>query len=437
MLTVLPLVEALPMKTEWSLSTPRMLADRAGVQLDSEYVHVVGSNGKGSTSAFLERMVREEGYRTALYTSPHLHAYNERFQVNGRAISDAALSRLVDEMVPLMARMKREKRALSPFEVLTVMALRYFEDQRADMAIMEAGLGGRLDATNICPGKTVVVPSMGLEHCDMLGNNLASIAREKAGVIKPGATVVSGVRPLAPYRVIATVCRKQNARLLTRDRDFRFRVRSLSERGTRFDYQGIRTSLNELHTSMIGAHQALNASCALAAVESMESRSFSFSSESMRRGVHRARWPGRLERITNRVWVDAAHNLDGVRALADALRQALLRKSQKMVLVFGCLSGKSADDMLSVLLPFSRYVVLVHPESPRAHSSKSLVPLLRRSKKPFHIAASIPEALTHAVHVSQVADRVLVTGSLYLVGPARQRLIKRRAIRRFYARRFS
>ncbi len=426
LLSRLPLVDALPVRETWDLERVKALASLAGLSFPAEYVHVVGTNGKGSTSAFLERMLREQGHRVGLYTSPHLSAYNERILLQGKNVSDNRLLELQKEVAPLLQKMKKAGKPPSPFEAFTVLALQYFEQERADLVVLEAGLGGRLDATNVCPGKTTILTSVAFDHTEYLGHTLEDIAKEKVGVVKRNASVVNGALQPVVVKTVASVCQKRFARLYSLGRDFSFSNVQCTEKQTTFDYAGLHHSLSAVSLSLLGAHQSHNASCSLAALECLQERGFPVSEASQRQGLQRTHWPARLEILQEKplVVVDGAHNVHGVEALKNALQHIFLKKGRRLFLVFGVLADKAYEEMLSELAPLAFRVVLTTPESDRALPPEKLVPFLERQHVSCQVCPAIPGALDAALALASPNDMVLVAGSLYLVGPARQRLIK-------------
>lgn len=421
-----PSIDVLPTGKTWSLGPVRTLAGRVGLPLEAEYVHVVGTNGKGSTAAFLASMLQAQGYRTALYTSPHLARPNERIRVDGKEIPNTQLDQLAQELLPHLKRLKREGHEASPFEAFTILALQYFEQTRAQVVVLEAGLGGRLDATNIGPGKTAVVTSIGLEHEKLLGHTLSAIAREKAGVIKEKASVVSGVREKSPSAVLQSVCRRQHAGLFELGEDFSASGVRASLQETVFDYQGLRQDFPALKASLLGSHQARNAACAVAATECLADRGFPVNETAVRAGLLHTAWPARLEVLSRKplVIVDGAHNPHGARALTASLEE-LLPPGRKVRLVYGTLKDKNYAGVVAALAPRVSNAILTKPESERALSPEKLAPYFHERGVPCTVVASIGDALEKALAETSASDVLLVCGSLYLVGPARQRLIKR------------
>jgi dihydrofolate synthase / folylpolyglutamate synthase len=361
-------------------------------------LHVAGTNGKGSTSAMLDACLRRAGLRTGLYTSPHLCRFTERIQVDGREIARGALSRYVDRALAV-------EPALTFFEAATVAAFCCFAEERVEIAVVETGLGGRLDATNVITPLVSVITRLGLDHTELLGLDLASVAREKAGILKPGVPALSA--PAAPEaeRVVSERASALGCRLRVAGRDF-----SLVEEEQRLVYRGAAV-LDGLRLALAGDHQRENAALCLAALEELRAQGRHIPDAALREGLAAVRWPGRLEQVDDRHLLDGAHNPDGARALARALGER-----RDLCLVVGILGPKDPRPVLEPLLPHAGRVVFTRPRSERAIPPEELAPL-------------VPGAAT-AVDLAAALDLLrddgrprLVTGSLYLVGEARSLLL--------------
>jgi dihydrofolate synthase/folylpolyglutamate synthase len=380
------------------LSRLDLLAGQGGDPGYGMVIHLAGTNGKGSTAAMLEACLREAGLRTGLYTSPHLCRFSERIQVAGREIPRQEVPELAQRVLALDP-------GLTFFEVATAMALLHFARQRVQVAVVETGLGGRLDATNVLAPAVCVLTHIGLDHTEVLGDDLASVAGEKAGIIKPGVPVVSAADPAGVAgRVIAGRCRELDSPLWSLGRDF-----ALREEG----YAGPRWRLPRLPGGLAGAHQRQNAALCLAALELLQQRGLlQITTQQAARGLQRVRWPGRMER--SGAWLlDGAHNPDGCRALAGALGPG----DRGLCLVLGVLGpDRPLSQMLAPLRPWAGRVILTRPASERAADPAALA----RRVPGAEVAASLGQALDLAR--SHPGTR-LITGSLYLVGEARALLL--------------
>lgn len=380
-------------------------------------VHIAGTNGKGSTSAFCDAVLRAQGYRVGLYTSPHLVRLNERIRVGGEEISDVALGEAV---LAVLAAHPAAADELTYFELGTVAAFWHFARVKADIAVLETGLGGRLDATRAGMPKVCAITSIGFDHMEMLGHTLGAIAFEKAGIFKPGVPAVTCAQDPEALEAIARTAQALAVPLSIEGRDFHARL----EAG-RFSYRGSRWTLHGLSLGLRGAHQRQNAAVAVAALEQLDAQGFAVSSGAVDRGLREARWPGRLEELPGAptVLLDGAHNAAGVEALVQALET--LYRDRPVHLVFGVLGDKDYVRMLDRLLPRCASVDLAPLPSPRALPAPQLLELIRPHVSDVAAHASVADAIASAKSRARPGDLVLCAGSLVLVGEARRLLLGR------------
>ena len=370
-------------------------------------VHVAGTNGKGSTSAFLASILQEGGYRTALFTSPHLISYTERFRINGREISE-------EELLPLAERVLEAAPVEATFfELTTALAFLYFARERVDLAILEVGLGGRLDATNVVPGLLSVITPVSLDHCRYLGESVAEIAAEKGGIITDSAPVVCSGQEVEALGVIAARAASFGAPLFLCGREFRgeWRPDGLA-------YHGLNCSLTGLIPGIPGDYQRDNAACALAAAELLSQQRFPLAPAALVGGIGNASWPGRMELFPGppRLLLDGAHNPAGVAALLTSL--AVIPRA-RLFLVAGLMADKDRDGVLGPLLPLAHEVLTVGIDLPQATSAAALALYCSGRGARASAAGTVGEGLTLASSRAATDDLILVTGSLYLVGEAR------------------
>jgi dihydrofolate synthase/folylpolyglutamate synthase len=377
----------------FGLENTLKLATLAGnPQEKLSFIHVAGTNGKGSTCAMLESIYRTVGLRVGLFTSPHLVSFRERIQVNRQLIPENELVRLVEEIQPLLKQFPADN-YLTLFEVVTVMALKFFAEQKCDLVIWETGLGGRLDATNIITPLASVITNIAFDHQQWLGNTLEKIAAEKAGIIKPGIPVVTATDEPSALAVIEQIAREKNAPLKIVDR-----------------FAGA------LAPPLLGEHQKLNAALALATVEVLQ-KQIPVTKEKIREGLAKANWPGRLQLIEKpdgrKFLLDGAHNVDGVKAL----RKFLVSFSAKNpALVLGILQDKNWREICEVLAPLARKIFLVPVCSERTASPDKLAEVCRAINPAAEIFAE--KSLADALEKTVGEKFIVVTGSLYLVGEA-------------------
>ncbi len=383
-------------------------------QKEFQSIHVAGTNGKGSTCAFLFSVLKEAGLRAGLYTSPHLERFNERIRTSFGLISDRDV---VKTALRVRGAAQETGREVSFFEFTTAMAFEHFRTRGVGVAVVETGMGGRWDATNVLSPLVSVITTVGLDHMEYLGGDVASIAREKAGIIKKGAPLITGVAKGAALKVLMAKAGEKRSRAFLLGRDFTFRRRPEGL----FDYSGATTAIEGLSIGLIGEHQYANASCALAALEAMGGKGYRIPEPCIRRGLEKAEWPGRVEVVGRRplIVLDAAHNPDGARSLAKALKTFGFRR---LILVLGIMNDKDIEGILKPLAPLSDVIMAAAPDTPRAAPAESLIERLKSNKRPARPYPSVAAACRAALKEAKRDDAICVTGSIYTVGEARKRL---------------
>lgn len=369
-------------------------------------VQIAGTNGKGSTGAFLAAIMTAAGYRTAFFSSPHLIDFAERFRIDGVMIAEEQLAAAAQQVM-----------AVAPddatfFEIVTAIAFLCFAQDRVDLAIMEAGMGGRWDATNVADSLLSIITPVSLDHCDYLGDTLAAIAAEKAGIIKPGRKVVISGQEPAVLAVIRQTAADNAAPLLMQGRDF---VAESSAEGLVFTGFGRTIGCRP---ALQGRFQVGNAAVAIAAALALADVGFSVNEAACRSGVAAAFWPGRLELFPGNppLLLDGAHNPAGVRALKESLPDFSYRR---LFLVIGVMADKSWQEMLLPLLPLAAEVIAVKPSLERALSAEELAAFCRNNGGNAVAAGDVAAGLAVARQQAAADDLVLVTGSLFTVGEAR------------------
>lgn len=379
-------------------------------------VTIAGTNGKGSTAAFLASILHAAGYRTGLYTSPHLVEVTERIRIGGHTILASDFARWAS--IVRVAIEQHPSIPLTLFEVLTVMALGYFRERQVDVAVLEVGLGGRLDATNVVDAKVAVLTPVGLDHMDLLGRTMVEICREKVAILKPGATLVSAVTPRLWREVVGPYAFSQRSAARRSGVDF---VHTFHEDG--FRYRGPLHRLGSVTLGLRGVHQGLNAALACAAAESLGTCGFHLSSLHLAEGLYRARHRGRLERIeppendpnSPTFLVDGAHNPMGARVLARHVEAFLPERPR--VLLFGVNPDKEVGPMLKVLAPLADAIVLTQSQARPVSDFEPFAARARRfTRAPVVCQPSQLRALEMASGLAGSEGGVLLTGSLYLVG---------------------
>ena len=392
--------------------TRELLGKLDDPQKELKFIHIAGTNGKGSTAAMLSSILEEAGYRVGLYTSPFINRFNERMQVNHQPIPDEELAALTEYVRPYADAM-----ADSPteFELITALAMVWFARQKCDIVVLEVGMGGELDSTNIIDvPEAAVIAAMGLDHVKELGPTMADIARAKAGIIKEGGRVVSyGGNPEAD-EVIAAVCRARNASLC--QPDFSAIVPGdFSLEGQTFSYKGWRG----LRIPLVGAYQMNNAAVVLETVEVLRQRGWSVSDEAVRQGLADTRWPARFEVLRRDpvFIVDGGHNPHGIRATAESLRR--LFPGRKITFVTGVMADKDVEHILGLIVPLADQFFTVRPDNPRAMDAGELAHRIEAMGAKATACASVRDGVDRAIQAEGPHGVACALGSLYMSGEVR------------------
>ncbi|MBI5641986.1 MAG: bifunctional folylpolyglutamate synthase/dihydrofolate synthase [Deltaproteobacteria bacterium] len=384
---------------------------------DYPTVHVAGTNGKGSTSAMLASILKEAGYSAGLYTSPHLIRFNERIRVNNRHITTPEMIKAASTVKKAVKGIKED---FSFFEFTTAMAFLYFRDKKADIAVVETGMGGRWDATNVVVPIASVITNVGLDHTGYLGEKIADIAFEKAGIIKKGVPVITGATGAA-LKVISKRARELGSPLVRLDMDFSAKEASYSPFSSKIDYSGIEREIKGLGLPLAGRHQQKNAACALAAMEILRRYGLHIPVASVRKGLGKVSWPGRIEVAGRRplVILDSAHNPDGALTLREAIKGL---RFKRLILVLGIMADKDINGILRPLAPLADCIVMTRPATVRAAETTLLTKMAARYRKKTVETRSVKEACRTAIGLAGVMGAVCVTGSIFTVGEARKYL---------------
>lgn len=417
------------------LDRMRQLLTRLG-QPDAgmKIVHVAGTKGKGSTSVMIAAILTAAGYRTGVFSSPHLEQIEERFAVDGQPCTSDELVALVNRMIPVVRAMDEEAAAEGDsaggptyFEITTAMALVHFVEHQVDAAVLEVGLGGRLDSTNVCLPVVSVVTSISFDHMRQLGNTLASIAREKAGIVKPGVPVVSGVADMEPQTVIAQTARDHGCRLIQLGRDFAFEYRAKSavaELDFRYAVPAQEFHLSSLNLAMPGRHQAANAAVALATICELRHQGWYISNDAIRFGLSHAALPGRVEIIHSApmIVLDTAHNRASARALIETLDELPVRSRRTLILSISY--DKDVPAIVHELaLSFDRIVVTQYQENPRALPVRELLTVVETdvAQKTVEVVMrpTPKEAWQFALESTASGECICIAGSFYLAAEMR------------------
>ena len=388
-------------------------------------VLIAGSKGKGSTAALIEAILSQAGLRTGLFTNPHLVTLRERTQINRGLISREAFAELVAELRDHLQPMQsgRARRFRTFFEMTTALSFLHFARQRVDMAVVEVGLGGRLDTTNVLTPQVAVLTPIGLEHTHILGDTLEAIAAEKAGTIKPRACVVSALQEREAAQVFEQRCQEQKATLSTAGRDFAWQVFEASAEGTRMRFQGLGHEIDNITVPLVGRHQAANAAVAVAVSLKLRQQGWGLSEDDIRTGLAGVRWEGRTEVIDREPWVvlDAAHTAESARCLADTLREQF--DADRLFLVLGMATDKKVEEFVAALAPLAHEVIVTSFRSPRACKPQRLADEVRRQGVAVRLAEAPEAALSMARAAARKTDAICVAGSVLLLGEIKAHLL--------------
>lgn len=412
-------------KYGWVFGLDRIstLMERLGnPQKELKVVHVAGTNGKGSVCKFISSILQQAGYTVGLYMSPHVERFAERIVVNGTEISDDELVALVDRVRPLVEDMKKENNTPTFFEIVTALAFVYFQQCRVDFSVVEVGLGGRLDATNIVTPLVSIITNISLEHTDILGDSIEKIAHEKAGIIKEQVPVVTAATSSA-REVIVRVASEHGVSAVVVDQS-RWKRLSCDGRHQKFSIQGTFREYT-VKTSMLGVHQGENIAIAIAAVEQLQMNGVFLTDAAILDGIAATSNPGRMEVVSEppTVLLDGAHNPDGMMMLASTLRQDF--RYRRLILIFGVLKDKDIPTMISMIAPVADSIIVTKSASPRAFEPELLKKMITAfdSSMEVVVEATIPAALDHAKKIAKKKDLICVSGSLFTVGEARRYLL--------------
>lgn len=399
------------------LRNTKLLMEQLCPQCRVPVIHVAGTNGKGSACAMLESILRAAGYRTGLYTSPFLQMYQERIRLDGLPISDELTMQYGERLLNAARSLEAQGVYPTPFELGTALALSVFEGEGVDVSIVEVGLGGRLDPTNVVKPCLCAITAIGMDHMNLLGNTLKDIAGEKAGIIKPGVPVVCHPAESAVAEVFAKRAAEMKAPL---------RQLHLAQchciqqdvRGAVANYS-LENEWTDVHIPLAGAHQQTNAMAVLALVEELRKQGWNIPDSAARRGIAATRWPARLE-WCGRVLIDGAHNPQGIAALRDYVQTFL--QGEKRVLLTGVLADKLQPDMLGMLAGLAERAVTVTPDNPRAMWAEELALRLNAVGGHAQPADTLEDGLRKARELAGEDGTIIAAGSLYFAGALRTAL---------------
>lgn len=397
--------------------TQELLKALGNPEKNLKFVHIGGTNGKGSTAACIAAVLQQAGYRTGLYTSPYILRFNERMQMNGEQISDEELERLVDKIRPIADAMQDKP---TEFELITAVGMQYFYENHADIVVLEVGLGGELDSTNVIDTpECAVLTAIGLDHTEYLGDTITKIAATKAGIIKSGGLVTAYPADEDVVEVLRNRCQTVGAELTMADVS-RLNVKSVTLDGVTFDFDGIQ----DIFLPLAGSYQPYNAAVAITACRLLKKRGWKITDEIIRQGLARVYWPGRFEVLLRKpVFVlDGAHNPHGIRATVESLKTHFGDK--KLTFVIGVMADKDVENMASFVAPLADIFYTARPDNPRSMSADDLAALLRRHGAEAEPCGSVEAAVAAALNHAGEDGVVMALGSLYFSSDIRAAVTK-------------
>lgn len=406
----------------------KLLQPLGNPHLGTKTVHIAGTKGKGSTSAMVAQALIAAGYKIGLFTSPHLYTLRERIRINGALITEPDFASVVTALKPIAdaINQKADFGQLTFFEILTAAAFAYFKKNKIDFQVLEVGLGGRLDATNVVTGNVCIITSLSLDHTEILGDSLAKIAAEKAGIIKARCTVVSSPQPKEATKIIKEVCHRQGARLIQVGKDVTW-----ERTGGDLYHQSLivqtKTRKYDLTIPLIGNHQLENAAAAVAALEALAHLGTTIPPQSIAQGFSQVSWPGRLQILSYEptVVVDGAHNAYSMQKLVEAIKEYF--EYNRCFVIFGTSCDKDIPGMAQELKQIAAHqTILTTSSHPRAASISTLAEEFSRLNIEATEARNVPEALSQTLAVASRKDLILVTGSLFVVAEAIDYVTKQR-----------
>jgi len=400
-----------------------LLAQIGDPHEDFRSVHVTGTNGKGSTTAMIASILKEAGYRVGMFTSPHLSTFTERIQINGTQIPVEEVVRLIEEVRPICEGMAEDPEQRHPtfFEIITAIAFKHFSQEGVDYAVLEVGMGGRLDATNVVKAQVSVITNVSLEHTEVLGDTVLEIAEKKAGIAKEGGVLVTATEDDDVYRLFQRICDEVGSRIFRVGTDITFKRIGSSYQGQRFDLKGLTGSYGGLTIPLIGDHQLLNAATAVGAVEALRFHGVEVPSEAIARGLRGVVWPGRMEVMQTEplVVLDGAKDVEAARAV----KEALLREFtyDRLVAVVSISSDKNIAEMIGEIAQAAdHFVITSHRVMGRAAKSSRIAAEAERYSKTHEVVADVKTAVRRAIELAGETGMVIVVGSVFLVGEARE-----------------
>ena len=403
----------------FGLQNTKLLLEKLGSpQLAYKIVHVGGTNGKGSTCQFTAQGLIEAGYRVGVYTSPHLERFSERIQVNNREISEAKISEGLELIKPLVQELEDQKKYLTFFEVTTTLALWYFKEMGVDLAVVEVGLGGKLDATNVLTPVIACITNVSMDHLTILGNTIEKIARDKSQIIKQGIPVVTAAKGKA-LEIVEERAKEMNSKIIKIGKTVKWERTSRGMHGQDFLVK-TRSDTYRLHTLLLGSYQGDNIACALSLLEGLENLGFSLPKSALIRGIEKLFLPGRSEIISRHplILLDSAHNEAAIESIKCLISEDL--DFEDLILVLGIFKDKRVTQMVRLIVPLAKKIIATQPNNSRGMEATGLLETVKHNTRARTFLKQNPtDAFDLGRELANPQDLVLVCGSLALAGEIR------------------
>lgn len=402
----------------------RLMNELGNPQKDLKYIHIAGTNGKGSTASYISKILEESGYRVGVFTSPYLERFNERIQINGKDIPDETFAKITENVKEKTEKMVSEGFPHpTVFELITAISFLYFKEENVDFVVLEVGLGGRLDSTNIIDSSLLsIITTIDYDHMNVLGDSLYEIGREKAGIIKEKGTVLSYPQKDEVLKALRETAKDKNA-------DFsvcpieNINVKELNEYGAVFDFKYKNDIFKNIKINLLGLHQVYNASLAISAIAILRNKGFiRTSNEEIKRGLTNTFWKGRLEVLRRKpiFVIDGAHNLQGIETLIKSLE---LFKYNRLILGMSILKDKDSSHMVENIAPLADEIIITEINSPRKMEAENLAKEVEKVNDNIIIEKDIRKAIEKSLNIANKDDLIVFAGSIYLIGDVRKILL--------------
>jgi len=400
-----------------------LLAEIGDPHRDFKSIHITGTNGKGSTTAMIASILQQARYRTGMFTSPHLSTFTERIQIDGNQIPPEEVIRLIEEIRPICEEMAQNPELRHPtfFEIITAIAFKHFSENQVEYAVLEVGMGGKLDATNVVKAQVSVITNVSLEHTEVLGDTVLEIAEKKAGIIKEGGVLITATADNQVYKLFKEISEDVGSRIYRVGTDITFNKKGSSYEGQTFELEGLTHNYQELFIPLLGEHQMYNAATAVGAVEALNFHGVQIPEEAIEKGLRQVVWPGRMEIVQRHPIVV----LDGAKdaKAAEVVKKTLLREFtyDRLIAVVSISSDKKIPEMINQIAEVAdSFVITSHRVMDRAAKTSRIATEVERQGKVYEIEEDVKLAVEKAIELAGKGGVVIITGSVFLVGEARE-----------------